>query len=85
MREVAREGESPLQVMLRLMRDETEKIEVRLDAAKAAAPYMHRKMPVAVDEPTVVEPNELPELQQLSVSERKALLVLLEKALTASE
>ena len=43
-RELAQTGESPLEVMLAVMRDPNEKIELRLDAAKAAAPYMHAKL-----------------------------------------
>ena len=47
---VGTEGEelSPLEVFLRVMRDEQLGLDVRLDAAKAAAPYLHRKQPVDV-------------------------------------
>lgn len=82
---LAQTGESPLEVMLGVMRDPSEKIELRLDAAKAAAPYLHRKMPIAVNEPTAVEPILLDELHELSASEREALLALLEKAVATSE
>lgn len=39
---LAGEGETPLAFMLRMMRDEKQTIDVRLSAAKAAAPYCHR-------------------------------------------
>lgn len=46
------EGQSPLEVMLEVMRDPNARPDVRLDAAKGAAPYVHRKQPqeVVVDQ-----------------------------------
>ena len=41
--------ELPLQFMLRLMRDEKKADELRLSAATAAAPYLHRKMPIGIE------------------------------------
>jgi len=81
MRELARTGESPLEVMLAVMRDPSEKIGLRLDAAKAAAPYLHRKMPIAVDG---AEPNQpllfdTQALVGLSAQEKITLLALFEK------
>lgn len=44
------EGLTPLEYMLRVMRDEAEERAVRMDAAKAAAPYVHPKLaPVEPD------------------------------------
>jgi hypothetical protein len=37
-------GELPLDFMLRFMRDEKEEKHIRLDMAKAAAPYIHSKL-----------------------------------------
>lgn len=37
-------GESPLEYMLRVMRDGTQEWSVRNDMAKAAAPYMHPRL-----------------------------------------
>lgn len=37
-------GQSPLDFMLEVMRDETAGRSQRLDAAKAAAPYMHARL-----------------------------------------
>jgi hypothetical protein len=80
MRELAREGESPLELMLRVMRDENEKIERRLDAATAAAPYMHSKMPIAAGgadpQPLVFDTQAL---AGLSTEEKITLLALFEK------
>ena len=42
-------GETPLEYMLRLMRDSSQPAEVRGDMAKAAAPYIHPRKQ-AVDE-----------------------------------
>ena len=41
-------GESPLEFMLRLMRDRNREWSLRLDAAEKAAPYIHAKQPQAV-------------------------------------
>lgn len=38
------EGITPLEYMLSVMRDESNDQAVRLDAAKAAAPYVHPKL-----------------------------------------
>lgn len=42
--EVAASGLTPLDYMLQVMRDEERMPDVRLDAAKAAAPYVHPKL-----------------------------------------
>jgi hypothetical protein len=48
--ELARKyGVTPLEFLLSVMSDETEPMTERIDAAKAAAPYMHRKMPIGID------------------------------------
>lgn len=41
--EKAADGLSPLDYLLAVLRDETNEMGVRLDAAKAAAPYCHPK------------------------------------------
>jgi hypothetical protein len=38
------EGDLPVDFLLKLMRDETLDTRTRLDAAKAAAPYVHHKL-----------------------------------------
>lgn len=41
-------GLTPLELFLQVLRNPKQPMYLRLDAAKAAAPYMHKKMPVAV-------------------------------------
>lgn len=40
----AKEGITPLDYMLKVMRDEDESPATRLDAAKSAAPYLHPRL-----------------------------------------
>lgn len=47
-KEIARTGETPLQYLLRVMRDDKRPADERLNAAKFAAPYVHPKL-VAVE------------------------------------
>lgn len=42
--EIAASGLTPLEYLLATMRDESKLLDVRLDAAKAAAPYVHPKL-----------------------------------------
>lgn len=42
--ELAESGLLPLDFMMAAMRDETKDFEVRLDAAKSAAPYVHPRL-----------------------------------------
>lgn len=42
--EIAKSGLTPLEFMLSAMRDENNGYEMRLDAAKAAAPYVHPRL-----------------------------------------
>ena len=42
-------GITPLEFLLSVMRDENESLTTRIDVAKAAAPYIHRKMPLAIE------------------------------------
>lgn len=43
-------GELPLAFMLRMMRDTHRSPEFRLQAASAAAPYVHKKMPIGIEQ-----------------------------------
>ena len=45
----AGEGETPLEYMLRVMRDPTTEVDRRDKMAVGAAPYMHMKMPVQLN------------------------------------
>ena len=45
-----RGGEMPLAFMLRVMRDDTMPMEIRLTASAHAAQYVHRKMPIGIEQ-----------------------------------
>lgn len=45
----ANDGITPLQFFLSLLRDPKTPIEYKIRAAKEAAPYMHRKMPISIE------------------------------------
>jgi hypothetical protein len=42
--EIAKSGLTPLDFMLKVMRNAKNSLEVRLEAAKSAAPYVHPKL-----------------------------------------
>jgi hypothetical protein len=42
-------GKEPLEFIIEVMNDETQPINVRLDAGKAAAPFVHRKQPTEIE------------------------------------
>jgi hypothetical protein len=43
-RAIAESGLTPLEYMIRVMRDENQPPDMRLDAARSAAPYVHPKL-----------------------------------------
>jgi hypothetical protein len=45
-----RGGKQPLELLLDVMNNEEMPIDFRIDAAKAAAPYVHRKMPTEIEQ-----------------------------------
>lgn len=42
--QISKEGLTPLDYLLRVMRNPRNEVDVRVDAAKAAAPYVHPKL-----------------------------------------
>ena len=54
-------GQTPLEFMLDIMRDKTEDMGRRLDAAKCAAPYCHARLQsiVVQEKPFEGDPNEI--------------------------
>ena len=46
---------TPLDFMLRIMWDKSATAGLRLEAAKSAAPYVHRKMPLEVENSGEIE------------------------------
>src|SRR3990167_8687886 len=49
-KQAAAGGQLPLPFMLSVMRTETYSVELRLLAASHAAPYVHRKMPLGIEQ-----------------------------------
>lgn len=45
-RQIKREGQTPLDFLLEIMRNPKKRLEFRLEAAKAAAPYVHPKLAI---------------------------------------
>lgn len=81
-----RMGITPLEFLMSLMRDDAEDMETRVEAARAAAPYMHRKMPIAIE--TSEQRGitlDAGALRALSKQELNTLRTLLEKAGLASD
>lgn len=73
---------SPLEYMLSVVNDPRHYPQVRLDAAKAAAPYVHQKMPLAIEmpgHPANLPPIQLAALQHLSDEELDVLMPILFK------
>jgi hypothetical protein len=74
-------GITPLEFLMSILRDPKAKLQEKLDAAKAAAPYMHCKMPIAIEggdeERPVWISNEA--LKVLSDSEFETLITMYEK------
>lgn len=84
-RELAqRAGITPLQFLMSVMLDDNEEMSLRLEAAKTAAPYFHRKQPVDVhaSHSGSVEHQvkfDLTQLDKLSDAELDAAIVVAQK------
>ena len=77
--QAAATGVLPLQFMLGVMRDVGQEIDIRLQAATAAAPYLHKKQPIGIEQIpgrfgalTADQLRQLPTpaLQQLRIASR---------------
>ena len=55
--EASKKGITPLEYMLQVLRDPSAKTERRDEMAKAAAPYMHSRMPIAILPPGEKDKN----------------------------
>jgi hypothetical protein len=64
-------GITPLEFMLGIMRDENEAIEVRIDMAKAAAPYVHPKLS-SIEQ--ITKPYDLSKLNNSELTEFERLV-----------
>lgn len=78
--EIAESGVTPLDFMLTVMRDPAKEFDVRLDAAKSAAPYVHPKL--AAIEHTGKDGGPI-QTEELGDTERaRRIAFLLQKGLT---
>jgi hypothetical protein len=70
--EIIASGLTPLQYFLEVMRDKTASDHLRLDAAKAAAPYVHPR--IGQVEPPHPDPDFVPLVERLKAYTRRDLL-----------
>lgn len=76
-------GITPLELFISVCRDEDATIDQRIDAANKAAPYMHRKMPIAIEGGDLSKPinfMDVTQLKGLTNKEIELFLALLAKA-----
>ncbi len=78
-------GLTPLEFLTSIVRsdDNTVTLEHRVEAAKALAPYMHRKMPIAIEGGDPSKPISILDVKQLgslSKKEIETLLAIVQKA-----
>jgi hypothetical protein len=79
------EGILPLDLFLHVMRDVEKPLGVRFECAKAAAPYVHRKMPIAIEtDQQNFRALDITTLQGLSLDELQTMGKLMAKAHAAS-
>lgn len=78
----ATDGITPLYLLISIARDEDELMSTRIEAAKVAAPYLHKKMPIAIEggDPNRPLNLDIRGLQNLGTSELSQLKQLLVKA-----
>lgn len=78
---IAQSGLTPLEFLLSVVRDPKAHMDYRIDASKAAAPYVHRKMPIAIEggDPSKPVVFEASALTMLAPEEKMLLLTLVEK------
>lgn len=72
-------GMTPLEFLMSVMVDQQLAWGSRIDAAKTAAPYYHRKMPVAIEIEKPVAALDVMEIAKLNKADRTKLLDILEK------
>lgn len=77
------EGLLPLEFFLHVLRDPQMPLGFRFEAGKAAAPYVHRRMPIAVEvQETQYRTLDIEDLEGLTDEELEQLQTLMAKAVT---
>lgn len=71
--EIAKSGMTPLDYMLQVMRDTGQAQDIRLDAAKSAAPYVHPKL-AAIEHTGGGGAPLIPEAKESEVARRLAFI-----------
>lgn len=77
-----RAGITPLEFLISVMRDPKASMDYKVEAAKIAAPYMHRKMPIAIEGGDPTKPIvtlDAAQLRNLKTTELQTLRELLGK------
>ena len=72
---LAAQGITPLDYMMGIIRNEHEDKTVRLDAAKAAAPYVHARLQAVTLAGDPENPIKVESISELEVSRRLAFLL----------
>jgi hypothetical protein len=72
---LAAQGITPLDYMLAIVRNETEDKQVRLDAAKAAAPYVHARLQTTTLAGDPEKPLKVETMSELEAARRLAFLM----------
>jgi hypothetical protein len=75
----------PLMFLIETMNNDTVPLDIRVDCAKAASPYIHRKMPIVVDMPaeqntsTLIINAQMDRLADLTDDELASFLALTQR------
>ena len=77
---VGQTGQTPAQFMQEIMQDQTQPVELRLQAARDLAPYVHKKQPVAVEvdtggiPPLVVIVSPMTKTRQIAINSQSGVI-----------
>lgn len=82
--EIAKSGQTPLEFMLTTMRNSSRPFDIRLDAAKSAAPYVHPKL-AAIEHTGAQGKPLIPEARPSDDAFARMILLLLEKGAAAAQ
>lgn len=77
-----RTGITPLEFLMSVLRDPAAPFDYKVECAKIASPYLHRKMPIAIEGGDPTKPLitlDAAQLRNISTTELKALKDILAK------